>query len=64
MSSDNQDSCISFVFNNFGFLALEVVDLLQRGQMFLLNNVVSLMSMNVVFKNIGFAIQMTSDATF
>jgi hypothetical protein len=41
----------------FGFLALEIVDLLQKVQRGMHSNVVPPRSMNVVFKRIGFAIQ-------
>jgi hypothetical protein len=55
--SDNQHVFIPFAFDTFGFLAPEVVDLLHRVQKVMHNNVMSLMSMNVVFTMIGFAIQ-------
>jgi hypothetical protein len=41
----------------FGFLALEIVDLLQNVQRAMHNNGVPPRSMDVVFKRIGFAIQ-------
>jgi len=54
--SDNQHTFIPFAFNTFGFLALEVVNLLQRVKRLTHNNVVSSRSMDAVFKRIGFAI--------
>jgi hypothetical protein len=54
--SDNQHAFISFAFDTFGFLAPNVVDLLQRVQKIIHNNVVSLRSMDVVFKKIDFII--------
>jgi len=55
--SDNQHAFISFVFDTFGFLAPEAVDLLHRVQKIMRSNVMSPRSMNVVFTRIGFAIQ-------
>ena len=55
--SDNQHVFIPFAFDTFGFLALEVVDLLHRVQKVMHSNVMSPRSMNVVFTNIGFFIQ-------
>jgi hypothetical protein len=55
--SDNQHAFIPFAFDTFGFLAPDAVDLLQRVQKIMHNNVVSPRSMDVVFKRIGFAIQ-------
>jgi hypothetical protein len=55
--SDNQHGFISFAFDTFGFLAPYVVDLLQKVQKIMHNNVVSPRFMNVVFKMIGFTIQ-------
>jgi hypothetical protein len=46
-----------FSFDIFGFLAPDVVDLLQRVQKIIQNNVVSSRSMDVIFKRIDFAIQ-------
>ncbi|KAK2384559.1 GDSL esterase/lipase [Trifolium repens] len=54
---DNQHTFIPFAFDTFGFLAPYAVDLLQRVQKIMHNNVVSPRSMDVVFKRIGFAIQ-------
>lgn len=48
---------IPFAFDTFGFLALEIIDLLQRVQMLMNKNVISPRSMNVVFKRIGFDIR-------
>jgi hypothetical protein len=55
--SDNQHVFISFAFDIFGFLTPETVNLLQRIQKIMHNNVVSLKSMNVVFERLNFAIQ-------
>jgi hypothetical protein len=55
--SDNQNIFIPFAFDTFGFLAPEAVDLLKRIQNVMHNNVMSPMSMNVVFQRLGFAIQ-------
>jgi hypothetical protein len=54
---DNQHVFISFAFDIFGFLTPETVNLLQRIQKIMHNNVVSLKSMNVVFERLNFAIQ-------
>jgi len=54
--SNNQHVLILFVFDTFGFLASEVVDLLHRVQMVMHNNVMSPKFMNVVFTMIDFAI--------
>jgi hypothetical protein len=48
---------ISFAFDTFGFLALNVVSLLQRVQKVMNNNVVSSRATNIIFKRICFAIQ-------
>jgi len=48
---------IPFAFDTFSFLTPEVVDLLHRIQKTMHSNVMSHMSMNVVFTMIGFAIQ-------
>jgi len=55
--SNNQHAFIPFVFDTFGFLAPEVVDLLHRVQKIMRSNVMSPRSMNVVFTRIGFANQ-------
>jgi len=55
--SDNQHSFIPFVFDTFGFLASEVVDLLYRIQKVMHANVMPPRSMDVVFTRIGFVIQ-------
>jgi len=55
--SDNQHAFIPFAFDTFGFLEPEVVDLLHRVQKVMHSNVMSPMSMNVVFTRISFAIQ-------
>ncbi|GJZ12752.1 hypothetical protein Tco_0547982 [Tanacetum coccineum] len=54
---ENQHVFIPFVFDTFGFLAPEVVELLSRVQRFMHNNVMTSRITNVVFKCIGFAIQ-------
>jgi hypothetical protein len=54
---DNQHVFIPFAFDTFGFLTPDVVDLLQRVQKIIQNNVVSSRSMDVIFKRIDFAIQ-------
>nr|GEX83388.1 putative reverse transcriptase domain-containing protein [Tanacetum cinerariifolium] len=54
---ENQHVLIPFVFDTFGFLASEVVELLSRVQRVMHNNVMTPRSMNVVFKRIGFAIK-------
>jgi hypothetical protein len=54
--SDNQHAFIPFAFDTFGFLAPDAVNLLQRVQKIMHNNVVCPRSMDVVFKRIGFAI--------
>jgi len=46
---DNQHAFISFVFYTFGFLTLDVVDLLHRVQRIMHINVMTPRSMNVVF---------------
>jgi hypothetical protein len=48
---------IAFAFDNFGFLVPDVADLLHRVQKIINNNVVFPMSMDVVFKRIGFVIE-------
>jgi hypothetical protein len=55
--SDNQHIFIQFAFDTFSFLAPEVVDLFKRVQRVMHNNIVSLRSLNVIFRRIGFAIQ-------
>jgi hypothetical protein len=55
--SDNQRDFIPFSFDTFGFLAPDAVDLLQRVQKIMDNNVVSPRSMDIIFKRIGFSIQ-------
>ena len=62
--SDNQHAFIPFVFDTFGFLAPETVDLLHRVQKVMHSNVMSSRSMNVVFTMIGFAIQKGLAAQF
>jgi hypothetical protein len=47
---------ILFVFDTFGFLTPEVVDLLKRVQRVVHNNIISLISMNLVFRRLGFTI--------
>jgi hypothetical protein len=54
--SNNQHAFIPFAFDSFGFLTPDV-DLLQRIQKIMHNNVVSPRSMDVVFRRIDFAIQ-------
>jgi hypothetical protein len=53
----NQHAFITFAFYTFGFLAPEVVDLLNRVQKVMHSNIVSHKSMDVVFKRMSFAIQ-------
>ena len=55
--SDNQHAFIAFVFDTFGFLTSEIVDLLHRVQKVMHSNVMSHRSMYVVFTRIGFANQ-------
>jgi hypothetical protein len=54
--NDNQHVLILFAFDAFGFLALEVVDLLKRVQRVMHSNIVSPKSMNVIFQKIDFVI--------
>ena len=54
--SDNQHVFISFVFDTFGFLAAEVLDLLRRIEMTMHNNVMSPRSMNVELTRFSFVI--------
>ncbi|KAL4564267.1 hypothetical protein LXL04_028325 [Taraxacum kok-saghyz] len=54
---ENQHVFIPFVFDTFGFLAPEAVDLLNRVQRVMHSNVMTPKSMDVVFKRVGFAIQ-------
>ncbi|GJU59436.1 putative ribonuclease H-like domain-containing protein [Tanacetum coccineum] len=53
----NQHVFIPFAFDTFVFLAPEVVELLNRVQWVMHNNVMTPRSTNVIFKHIGFAIQ-------
>jgi len=55
--SNNQHVFIPFAFATFGFQALKAVDLLHRVQRVMHNNVMTPMSMNVVFMTIDFVIQ-------
>ncbi|MCI06960.1 auxilin-like protein, partial [Trifolium medium] len=55
--SDNKHAFIPFAFDTFGFLAPEVVSLLQRVHKVINSNVVSPRAMNVIFKRIDFVIQ-------
>jgi len=55
--SDNQHAFIPFAFDTFGFLAPKAVGLLHRVQKVMRSNVMSLRSINIVFRMIGFAIQ-------
>jgi hypothetical protein len=54
---DNQHAFIPFAFDTFELLTPDVVNLLQKIQKIMHNNIVSPRSMNVIFKMIGFAIQ-------
>lgn len=54
--SDNQHAFIPFVFDTFYFLAPVTVDLLHRIQRLMNSNVVSLKSINVIFKRNDFVI--------
>jgi hypothetical protein len=51
---DNQHVIIPFVFDNFDFIAPEVVDLLKRVQRVMHINIVSHKSMNVIFQKLIF----------
>lgn len=55
--SDNSHAFILFSSETFGFLAPEVVDLLQRIQRLMDTNVVHPRSMNIIFKEIDFVSQ-------
>lgn len=55
--SDNQHVFIPFVFDTFSFLAPKEIDLLQKVQRLMNNNVVSHISMNIIFKIIDFVIK-------
>jgi len=57
MCYDNKHAFMPFIFYTFGFLALEVVDLLHRLQWVMHNNVMYPRFMNVVFTKIDFDIQ-------
>lgn len=54
---DNQYAFIPFAFDTFGFFAPEAVNLLKRMQRLMHSSVVSLRTMNIVFKRIDFAIK-------
>ncbi|KAK2386941.1 hypothetical protein QL285_060775 [Trifolium repens] len=62
--SDNQHAFISFVFDTFGFLAPEAVDLLKKVQRVVHSNVVTPRYIDVVFRRLGFAIQKGLAARF
>jgi hypothetical protein len=49
LCADNQHVFKLFAFDNFGFLALEVINLLKRVQKVMYSNTMSHRSMNVVF---------------
>nr|GEV74873.1 putative reverse transcriptase domain-containing protein [Tanacetum cinerariifolium] len=53
----NQEVFIPFAFDTFGFLAPEAMELLNRVQQVMHDNVMTPRSTDVVFKRIGFAIQ-------
>ncbi|GJT69214.1 hypothetical protein Tco_1028500 [Tanacetum coccineum] len=55
--NENQYVFIPFAFDTFGFLAPKAVELLNRVQRVMHNNVMTPRSTDVVFKRIGFAIQ-------
>ncbi|KAL7597205.1 hypothetical protein Lser_V15G29104 [Lactuca serriola] len=55
---ENQHTFIPFAFDIFGFLAPEVMELLNRVQWVLHNNVMIPRSIDVVFKRISFVIQL------
>jgi hypothetical protein len=57
VSSTNQHAFIPFLFDTFGFLAPDVVNMLKRVQRVMHNNVMSLRYLNIVFKRINFVIQ-------
>jgi uncharacterized circularly permuted ATP-grasp superfamily protein len=52
-----QHAFIPLVFDIFGFLASEAVELLKRVQRVMHSNVMTPRSMDVVFRRLGFAIQ-------
>ncbi|PWA80994.1 hypothetical protein CTI12_AA190310 [Artemisia annua] len=54
---ENQHVFIPFAFDTFGFLAPEAVELLNRVQRVMNNNVMTHRSTDVVFKRVSFAIQ-------
>ncbi|GJX35898.1 hypothetical protein Tco_0247455 [Tanacetum coccineum] len=54
---ENQHVFIPFVFDTFGFLAPEAVELLNKVQRVMNSNVMTPKSTNVVFHRISFAIQ-------
>jgi hypothetical protein len=53
----NQHAFIPFVFDTFGFLALDAVNIVKRVQRDVHSNVVYPKSLDIVFKRIDFAIQ-------
>jgi hypothetical protein len=53
----NQHAFIPFVFDMFGFLALDAVNIVKRVQRDVHSNVVYPKSLDIVFKRIDFAIQ-------
>jgi hypothetical protein len=61
---ENQHIFISFAFDIFGFLTLEVVNLLKKVQKIMHSNIVSPRFMNVVFQRLDFAIQKGLAAQF
>ncbi|GKE70005.1 hypothetical protein Tco_1528077 [Tanacetum coccineum] len=54
---ENQHVFVPFVFDTFGFLALEAVELLNKVQRVMHSNVMTHRSTNIVSKRISFAIQ-------
>jgi hypothetical protein len=56
MRKRDQHIFIPFVFDTFGFLVPEVVDILKRVQRIMYSNMVSHRSQDIVFKKIEFVI--------
>ena len=54
---ENQHVFIPFAFDIFGFLVSDVIELLNRVQQIMHNNLISPRSSDIVFKRISFTIQ-------
>jgi hypothetical protein len=54
---DNQNALMSFAFDTFGCLKLDVVNILKRVKRVMYNNVISPRSLDEIFKGINFIIQ-------